>query len=356
MADDLGERTEAPTPRRRNEAREEGNVAKSTDIASALMLAAMVIVLFFSMVPMLRNLRSILEGLLDSDRVSNPLDPGAAVTTIEFALRGAIRAAMPALLAAWAIAFLSHFWQVGWLFAPKAVQPKLSKLNPLSGLKRIASLRSLVKASLDALKVLVVVLVAVHAIVGRHDELAALPLMSAVQALGAIGWMLLDVALRVAAALVVLGILDFAYQKWKHEEELKMTHQQVRDELKQNEGDPEVKRRRFRMQQQIAMQRISAAVPRADVIVTNPEHISIAIRYDEETMAAPKVVAKGADHLAMRIRQIALRHEIPIVERRPLARALYRECKVGQEIPPAYYKAVAEILAFVYRVGGRRAG
>jgi flagellar biosynthetic protein FlhB len=147
-------------------------------------------------------------------------------------------------------------------------------------------------------------------------------------------------------------LIDFLYQRWKLNNDLRMTKQQVKEEMKQSEGDPEVKRRRMRMQQQIAMQRISTAVPKADVIVTNPEHISVAIQYDQATMRAPKVVAKGADFLAMRIRQIALQHDIPIVERKPLARALYKEVAINQEIPPAFYKAIAEILAYVYRLAG----
>jgi flagellar biosynthetic protein FlhB len=163
-------------------------------------------------------------------------------------------------------------------------------------------------------------------------------------------------ALRILAVLLVLALIDFSYQRWKHSEDMKMTKQQVKDEMKQTEGDPEVKRRRMRMQQQIAMQRISSAVPQADVIVTNPEHISIAIQYDADRMHAPKVVAKGADFIAIRIRQIATRHGVPIVERKPLARALYRDVGVGQEIPPDFYSAVAEVLAYVYRLSGRQAG
>ena len=150
--------------------------------------------------------------------------------------------------------------------------------------------------------------------------------------------------------LLLLGIIDFAYQRWKHAQDLKMTKQQVKDEMKQTEGDPDVKRRRMRMQQQIAMQRIAAAVPRADVVVTNPEHVSVAISYEAERMSAPIVVAKGADFVALRIRQIALANGVPIVERPPLARALYRQVAVGQEIPPDFYNAVAEILAYIYRL------
>ena len=165
-----------------------------------------------------------------------------------------------------------------------------------------------------------------------------------------------DLAMKVLAILFLLGMIDYLYQKWKHKADLRMTKQQVKDEMKQSDGDPEVKRRRLRMQQQIAMQRISAAVPRADVIVTNPEHISVAIQYDSENMNAPKVIAKGAEYLAMRIRHLAMQHNIPIVERKPLARALYAQVPVGHEVPAEFFQAVAEILAYVYRLDGRMAG
>jgi flagellar biosynthetic protein FlhB len=182
-----------------------------------------------------------------------------------------------------------------------------------------------------------------------------LPYLTVLECLVSIGQLMLDVALRILAVLLLLGVIDFVYQRWKQRQDLKMTKQQVKDEMKQTEGDPDVKRRRMRIQQQIAMQRISSAVPRADVVVTNPEHLAIAIRYDREAMNAPVVIAKGADHLAMRIRQIAIRHSIPIVERKPLARALYKDVAVGQEIPPDFYNAVAEVLAYVYRLDGRMA-
>jgi flagellar biosynthetic protein FlhB len=228
----------------------------------------------------------------------------------------------------------------------------MRKLNPLAGFKRIFGISGAVKSGLDIFKVVIVLAVAIPTIVQHGREIVLLPYLASMQALSVVGDMVYSLAIRILAVLIILGILDFLYQRWKHTSDLRMTKQQVKDEMKQSEGDPEVKRRRIRMQQQIAMQRINSAVPKADVIVTNPEHISIAIQYDQATMRAPKVVAKGADFLAMRIRQIALQHGIPIVERKPLARALYKEVAVNREIPPEFYKAVAEILAYVYRLSG----
>ncbi len=356
MAEDLGERTEQATPRRRQEAREEGNVARSQDMSAASMLLVATIVTAAAAWYLLTQGKLLVEAALDGEFICDPLDPAVAADFTSFIGAAALRVAGPVLLVVWGGAYLSHFWQVGWLFTTKTLHPRLDKLNPINGFKRIFGLSGLVKATLDALKVLIVVAVGAHAIYQRGPEIVTLPYLENMAAMIAIGWMMLDLAMRVLAVLLLLGFMDFLFQKWKHGEDLKMTKQQVKDEMKQMEGDPDVKRRRMRLQQQFAMQRINSAVPKADVVVTNPEHISIAIQYDQSKMGAPKVVAKGADYLALRIRQIAQLHGIPIIERKPLARALYKAVKVGQEVPPQFYKAVAEILAYVYRLSGRMAG
>ena len=357
MAEDLGEKTEDPTPKRREQAREEGNIARSQDLAGAVLLTGATLLLCVAMMPILGHFRVVVEETLDGATLGSPTDPGEVMTVLAYAGQAVVRIGAPVLLGTWLIALMAHLIQVGWLFSPKAAMPKLNKVNPITGFQRLFSLTSLVKAGMDSLKVTIVLTVAVLTIYQRRDEIIVMPYLSAMQALGRAGWLMLDLALRILAVLLLLGILDLMYQRWKHTQDLRMTRQQVKDEMKQTEGDPEVKKRRMRMQQQVAMQRISAAVPKADVIVTNPEHISVAISYDADRMSAPRVLAKGADFLALRIRQIALTHSIPIVERPPLARALYRQVEVGQEIPPDLYKAVAEVLAYVYRLNDtRRAG
>jgi flagellar biosynthetic protein FlhB len=350
MAEDLGERTEDPTPKRRAEAREEGNVAKSQDLSSALMLLVITLALWFATLNMLGQGKALLGDALSGNDAAHSL----GADTIEEQLRSvsvaAVRLAAPIILISWAAAFLAQFGQIGWIVSTKAAQPTLRKLNPIQGLRRIFGLSGAVKSALDTVKVGVVIVVAILTMLQHGQQILVLPYLSSLQALDRVGAMMFDLALRVLAVLLALGLLDYLYQRWKHFNDLRMTKQQVKDELKQSEGDPDVKRRRIRMQRQIAMQRISAAVPKADVVVTNPEHISVAIQYDQARMRAPKVVAKGADYLAIRIRQIAVQHGIPIIERKPLARALYKEVAVNQEIPPAFYKAVAEVLAYVYRL------
>lgn len=355
MADDLGEKTEDPTPKRLMDAREEGNVAKSQDLSAAILLAAVTVGLWVAATPMLHHGKTVLEMLLDGSLgAALHVDDVTSITT--FIAMAAVRIVLPVLLVAWAAAYLSHFLQIGWLFTFKSVQPKLSKLNPINGFKRVFGVNAMVKAGLDSLKVLVVLVVATFTVIQYSHRILVLPYLPILGALSQIGWFMFDLAVRVVAILLLLGILDYLYQRWKHIRDLRMTKQQVKDEMKQTDGDPETRKRRMRMQQQIAMQRLSAAVPKADVIVTNPEHISIAIQYDAQTMNAPRVVAKGADFLALRIRQIAMQHGIPIVERKPLARAMYKSVPVGREIPPEFFQAVAEILAYVYRLSGKKAG
>lgn len=352
MADDLGDRTEEATPKRRIEAREEGNVAKSHDLSGALMLLIITLALWGAVMSMLGQGKSLLEQALSGDMLGNPAtaDTAGLIRSLGAA---ALRIGAPIILIAWAAAFLAQFVQIGWVFSPKAVQPAFKKLNPANGFKRIFGLSGAVKSGLDVVKVGVIMLVASLTVIQHDNEIVLLPYLSSMQALAEIGSMMLNLALRVLAVLLTLGVIDYIYQRWKHLSDLKMTKQQVKDEMKQSEGDPDVKRRRIRMQRQIALQRIASAVPKADVVVTNPEHISVAIQYDVDRMSAPRVVAKGADFIAMRIRAIAVQHGIPVVERKPLARALYKQVAVNQEIPPAFYKAVAEILAYVYRLSGR---
>ncbi len=352
MAEDLGEGTEDATPKRRREAREEGNIARSQDAANAMLLFGAVLVLSAGLKPLLGSLASMLTKSLGSENMqamrAEDITTNVAPTVVEASL-----AAAPIVLGAAAIGVLAHLWQVGFLVTGKPLAPKLERLDPISGFGRIFGVRGVIKTAMDIVKVLVVGWVAWNVATAVLPEIVALPALGALAGFEKIGTIGLSLAMQVGAALLILGIGDYAVQWFKHERDLRMTKQQVKDEWKESEGDPKVKQRRMQIARQLAMQRLQTAVPKADVIVTNPEHISVAIQYDPNSMQAPRIVAMGADHLAFRIRQIAMKHAIPIVERKPLARALYANAKVGQEIPPDHYKAVAEILAYVYRLKGK---
>ena len=353
MSDDLGERTEDATPKRRREAREEGNIARSNDASNAILLLGAILVLSSGIKPLLGTFASLLEKSLSGDHMTTGVHPDEVAELVYPSVVEGVWAATPIVIGASAIAVLAHLWQVGFLVSAKALEPKLSRINPVSGFGRIFGAQGAIKTAMDVLKVAIVVWITWTIGAGVLPQIVALPEFGVLRGFEEIGSMGLTLAVQVGIALLVLGIADYAVQRFKHERDLRMTKQQVKEEFKESDGDPEVKRRRMQIARQIAMQRLQTAVPKADVIVTNPEHISVAIQYDPDTMAAPRIVAMGADHLAMRIRQIATKNGIPIIERKPLARALYATAKIGQEIPADHYKAVAEILAYVYRLKGK---
>jgi len=355
-SDEMGERSEPPTARRKNEARREGNIAKSSELGGALMLVAGTLLIALLGPGILGNFKIVLAAVLTNDVLGSPLVVADAAKVASYVAAAGGRILLPFLLLLAVAAYVFQYIQVGWLFTMKPLQPKLERLDPIKGAKKIVSLTSLFKAALSVVKFAIIGLVVVLTIYQYRREIITMAYLSPIQAVGKSALLVLNLSIRLLAVLILLGLIDLAYQRWKHYQDLKMTKQEVKDEMKSIEGDPLVKRRRYRMQQNITMQRINAAVPQADVIVTNPEHISIAIKYDAEKMAAPTVVAKGADYLALRIRQLALLNSIPIVERPPLARALYKQASVGQEIPPDFYNAIAEILAYVYQLDGRMAG
>ena len=355
-SDEMGERSEPPTARRKTESRQEGTVAKSSELGGALLLAMGTLLIALLGPGILGNFKVVLTAVLTDDVLGSSLLVADTAKVSAYVAAAGIRTVLPFLLLLAFAAFVFQYMQVGWLFTLKPLQPKLSKIDPIKGAKKLVSLTNVFKAVLSVVKFAIIMVVVVLTIYEYRREIIMMAYLSPIQGVGKSSLLVLNLAIRLLVVLIVLGLIDLAYQRWKHYQDLKMTKQEVKDELKSVEGDPLVKRRRYRMQQNIALQRINAAVPKADVIVTNPEHISIAIKYDAEKMAAPMVVAKGADYLALRIRQMALLNSIPIVERPPLARALYKQAAIGQEIPPDFYNAIAEILAYVYQLDGRMAG
>ncbi|HSW44753.1 MAG TPA: flagellar biosynthesis protein FlhB [Phycisphaerae bacterium] len=352
MADTAQERSEPATPRRREEARKRGQVPKSTDLAAAVVLLGTLLLLYVTRETLMGRLQMFLEHCLGP--------PGDDATSLDgmmamlfWAGRATAEMVLPLLVVVFILALATSFGQVGVLFTATPFTPSLNRINPLSGLKRIFSARSVVQLVMGLVKMAVLTLVAWLTLKGRIGELANTSLLSHWSFVEAAAGLLFTLGLRLALALLILAIIDLAYQRWKHDRDLRMTKQEIKEEMRRMDGDPHIKRRRRDVQIQIALQQIRSAVPKADVVVTNPTHYAVAIRYDARAMKAPKVVAKGADFMARRIREIAIEHGVPLVERPPLARALYRAVEVGQEIPAQFYKAVAEILAYVYELAGR---
>ncbi|MEM1110064.1 MAG: flagellar biosynthesis protein FlhB [Planctomycetota bacterium] len=354
MAETGQDKTEEATPRRRSEARTEGNLAKSQDLTAAIMLLAAIVGLQVFGLRVFSNMRNTVQTLISNAHSNNPtrLDDLGAVGS--YSLRAMTAMLVPMMLLVTSAGLVALVGQVGFLITGKPLVPSPKKLNPIKGIQQMFSARSGVRLVMSIGKFVLIGAVAGYVIYRDMEKILHLAELSAGQAFIVSAQMVFQLAMILAALLIVLAVLDYWYQKWQHSQDLKMTKEQVKQEMKDMDGDPLVKQRRARVARQLAMQRLNQAVPTADVIVTNPTHYAIALKYDKNDMQAPKVVAKGADFMAMRIRQIAALNGIPLVERKPLARALYAGVEVGQEIPQEHYAAVAEILAYVYRLGGQK--
>lgn len=353
MAENGGDKTEAPTPRRRTEAREQGQIARSHDLTAAILILASMMLLNGFGPHLVTALRSLLTELLSPGSLADTRTGPATDAALRavFLIAGAIA---PLLVAMAVIAILANLAQVGLNFNPQRLSFNLGALNPMRGLKKLlGGSRGFARLALDILKILLLGAVGYSAI---HDRLAQIVM---VQQLAFMQIFLLgadvvySIGIRIGIALLLLAIIDYTYQRWQLEQELKMSKQEVKDEMRSMEGDPKVKQRRRQIAIQNATQKLKKEVPKADVVVTNPTEFAVALKYDQNSMQAPRVIAKGQGYMAQRIREIAIGAGVPILERKPLARALFKLVEVGQEIPEQFYSAVAEILAYVYELTGK---
>ena len=353
-AEDQGERTEAPTERRRQESRQQGQVARSTDLSSAMILLGALGALHLLGTRIFAELAGIMHRLLDGSDAP-AWDLATAGVTVKGCLWGLGMILAPLLLTVMLLSVLSNLLQVGMHVTAEPLSLDLNKINPLAGLRRMLSRRSLVRLAMSLGKIAVVAAVAAVTIAGRLDAILAASALGYQRIISTAAQLVYALGMRVGVVLLVLALLDYLYQRWQHEQDLRMTRQELREDLKRMEGDPQIRARRQRIARQLAMQRMSREVPKATVVVTNPTHVAVALLY-REGMNAPKVVAKGADLMAVRIRQIAAAAAVPIIERRPLAQALYKACRVGDEVPVNLYQAIAEVLAYVYELARHRRG
>jgi flagellar biosynthetic protein FlhB len=355
MAEDLGDKTEAPTARRRAEAREQGNIARSPDLTAAVLLIGMLLLLKAWGPGLVSALRALVAEMLGGASLADA-GTGGLTEALGRALVAAGGALLPLLLGVMALAVGVNVLQVGLFFNPKRLQPNLGALNPAKGLGRMfgqGKQRTFVQLAMNVLKLVLVAAVAYSAVHGRIEQIVGVQVLTLAQIFGLGAEVVFAIGIRIGVLLLVLAVLDYAYQRWRVEQELKMTKQEVKDEMRRMDGDPRVKQRRRQIAVQMATQRLRKDVPTADVVVTNPTEFAVALKYDGDAMHAPRVIAKGQDLMAMRIREIAIASGVPILERKPLARALYKLVDVGQEIPEQFYAAVAEILAYVYELSGK---
>lgn len=355
MAENDQEKTEAPTPRKLSEAREKGNVGKSQDLTAAVAMFSGILVLYLLGGYMFQSLRQTVEFLLDGSNQTSPATTDDLAPMITQALLLGASVLLPVMFCLALAMLLVNLFQVGPLWTSHPLQPNLNKLNPIKGLARLVDIAALMRLVMSLGKLALIATVSIIHIWGEVDRIAAMARLDPLPFFMAGCELVFALGLKLAVLLIFLGMADYMFQKWKHRKDLRMSKQEVKEEHKRMDGDPLLKQRRSQIARRLAMQRISAAVPKADVVVTNPTHFAVALKYDSKSMRAPRVVAKGADLMAFRIRQLAAQHEIPIIERKELARGLYASVDIGQEIPQEFYTAVAEILAYVYRIGGRKA-
>lgn len=351
FSDASGEKTEPASPRKKEKAREQGQVLKSQEVAIAALFLSVFLGLRIFAPYIYSSLLSVLtfnfSMLSDVDSVYNM---NFITGYINQNFLQVVLISLPIFAISMAAGIIVNVAQVGWHPTTKPLSPKMNRFNPIQGVKRLFSMRTLLELVKSVLKLAVIVAAIYLIVVNEANVLPRFLYMDLFQGFAYIGNVCLDVGVTVGGLYVFIALLDYLYQWWKHTKELKMTKQEVKEEYKQTEGNPQIKgfiRQRMR---EVSMRRMMAQVPTADVVITNPTHYAVALKYDREKAEAPLVVAKGADLMARRIREKALESNIHIMENKPLARALYDTVDVGREIPPELYQAVAEIFAYLVNV------
>ena len=352
------EKTEEPTAKKLDDARKEGQVAKSQEIATAFTLLALFLILRFGYTFMGTNFKNVFERVYNNiPNVARTYDGMLPVNWIYSILNNAILTMLlisaPFFIIGFIIAFLSDLIQVSWKPTTKPLQPKFSKLNPVSGMKKIFSARKLFELAKSLLKLALMGVVIYTFFKARTESLFLLYDIPLKSAIGLMGNLVFDLGTRIAVAYMIIAFADFIYQKRKFRKDMMMTKQEVKDEFKNSEGSPEVKSAQKRRMMEASRRRMMQQIPQADVVITNPTHYAVAVKYDAEEADAPIVVAKGADYVAQKIKELAKENDVEIVENKPLARMLYANVEVGEMVPPELYKAVAEVLAYVYHLKGK---
>ncbi len=343
------EKTETASTKKRKDAREKGQVVKSKEIVTAVLLLITFLSLRAFSPFVFENLHYAMAKFFNfNDLLKGRFEVENAMQLYAFGAWTFVKVMAPILLVTAFLSVIINILQVGFLFTLKPLVPKFDKLNPIEGFKRIFSSHSLLELIKSILKITIVGFVVYNYFMNNYADIPNLLAMSIEESTMFIGNTIVNTGIRVAMVLMLIAIFDYAYEFWQFEKKLKMTKQEVKEEYKQAEGNPQVKSKIKEKQRQMALKRMMSEVPKADVIITNPTHFAIAIKYDSGVSEAPLVIAKGKDLIAQKIKEIAKNNNIPTVENKPLAQALYKSVDIGREIPAELYKAVAEVLAFVY--------
>ena len=350
-----GEKTEEPTAKKLEDARKKGQVMRSTEVVTAATL-----LVFFLMLKVFvgfignRFISSFHKTLgRIGDYTSEPFNTNMARTIIRSSLWDIVVAACPFMIAGFVVTIVSILFQVKWKVTTEPLKPKFDKFNPVSGMKRLFSKDKIMDLLKSTAKVIILAYVVYSYLKDQWPLIFKMYSYTLPQAIAVIGDTVISVGIRISLFFAAIAVFDLFYQKWKFHQDMMMSKQDVKDEYKNSEGDPKIKSQQRQRMQQASQRRMMQDLPNADVVITNPTHLAVAIRYDKEAHEAPVVVAKGADYLAQKIKDVARANAVEIVENKPLARMLYHNVEIGAEIPPELYQMVAEVLAYVYSLQGR---
>lgn len=345
-----GEKTEKATPKKRQEARKKGQVLKSQDVSAALVLLATFLFLYMVAPFMQENIFSFFIEAFEQNMLIENVTTETVMEIYNDSIKQLAVILLPILVLAVVVGIGANYLQFGFLFTMATLKLDLGKINPIKGFKRIVSLRAVANLVKSLLKISFIGAVTSIIIWINLEDVLALSFQHPLDSLSVVARLTGIMGIAAALMLVIIAVFDYFYEKYEYEKSLKMSKQDIKDEYKNTEGDPKIKSRIKQKQREMAMRRMMQEVPNADVVITNPTHYAIALKYDEDSMEAPIVVAKGVDFVAQKIKLIAKEHNIVTVENRPLARSLYDQVEIGEQVPEEFFKAVAEILAYVYRI------
>lgn len=353
-----GEKTEPATSKKLNDIRKEGQVAKSKELITAVSLMSLFIILKIYLSKLGTGLIDVYTQVYNSiskvvDDSYNGLPIRTAGSVMQQVIIDMIKLVIPILLVAIVIAILGNMLQQKWMVTAKPLQPKFSKISPISGFKRMFSVRQLVELIKSISMISIIMIVVYNTVKSKMNILLTFYDVGLNTALSTIGSIIIDLGIKISAVFLIVGFADLFYQRIKFKNDNMMTKQEIKDEFKNTEGDPQVKGQIKRRMQEVSRRRMMQQLPEADVVITNPTHFAVALKYEPDAGKAPVVIAKGADYLAFQIKDKAKEYNIAIVENKPLARILYHNIDIGMEIPPELYQAVAEILAVVMRTNNR---
>lgn len=350
-----GEKTEEPTAKKLEDARKKGQVMRSTEVVTAATLLAFFLMLKVCVGFIGNRFIGSFHKILGSigDYTSEPFNVNMARTIIRSSLWDIVVAAFPIMIVGFIVTIVSILFQVKWKVTTEPLMPKFDKFNPISGMKRLFSKDKIMDLLKSTAKVIILAYVVYSYLKDQWPLIFKMYSYTLPQAIAVIGDTVISVGIRISVFFAVIAVFDLFYQKWKFHQDMMMSKQEVKDEYKNSEGDPKVKSQQRQRMQQASQRRMMQDLPNADVVITNPTHLAVAIRYDKEAHEAPVVVAKGADYLAQKIKDVARANAVEIVENKPLARMLYHNVEIGAEIPPELYQMVAEVLAYVYSLQSR---